>query len=149
MSFQDSPRCWEWKEFERGRERNSEIETYALLGKTAMYWWFPQIPSGGYKTPSARRMPLYAPVSDLYFRPHAAGNCAESVVSNNVPSSSLGISIGSSLTSSQTWMNCAIFCDDRTRCTGINSEQITLPNRSIREQDACRTKMAPRKKDAV
>lgn len=65
----------------------------------------PQPASGGWKRPSSNRTPLMVPVSGFrYFRPQVPGYWADNVVNNNVPSSSHGNSIGSSFSSSATWI---------------------------------------------
>lgn len=75
------------------------------FGKTTVYTCRPQSVSGGYKRPSESRIPLNVPVSWLrYFKPQAPGNWADNVVNKSVPSSSLGTSIASLVSSSATWM---------------------------------------------
>lgn len=61
--------------------------------------------SGGWRRPSTRRMPRIVRDSGFrYFRPHVPGNWAVTVVNKSVLSSSVGNSIGSSPSSSATWM---------------------------------------------
>lgn len=70
-----------------------------------MYTKFPQSFSGAYRTPSRSRTPLKHCVSGfLYRNPHAPGNCAATDDRRTVPSSSDGISMGSSFSSSATRM---------------------------------------------
>lgn len=73
--------------------------------------------SGGWRRPSTRRMPRIVRDSGFrYFRPHVPGNWAVTVVNKSVLSSSVGNSIGSSPSSSATWMydDMILFSSKRT-----------------------------------
>ena len=77
------------------------------LGKTTIYVLSPQKPFGGCRFPFANLIPRSPPESLRYLRPHAPGNWADNDDSKSVPSvsglsSSAGISIGSSFSSSVT-----------------------------------------------
>ena len=78
-----------------------------------MYVLSPQQPFGGCKFPLANLIPRNAPLSLRYLRPQAPGNWADKEVKSSVPSesgksSSAGISIGSSFSSSVTRTNALI-----------------------------------------
>lgn len=86
------------------KKKRTLRETNGLpLEKTILKIRSSQPSSGGKRCPSFKRIPRMAHVLSLrYFKPQAPGNWADNVLKSKVPSISVGTSIGSELSSSDT-----------------------------------------------